>query len=125
MSRSSYSCSNSFADLVRMFERLPADTWTSKFSRNSPIFGSLMLPQYLSDTIRARKLVLKSPWLPIHGQRSSVVLLLRRRVENVPLELSILGLDFDILHNHDFILESHGIGRQRVGIYDIQPCRGW
>ena len=35
----------------------------------------------------------------------------------MPLELSILGLDFDILHNHDFILESHGIERQRVGIY--------
>ena len=47
----------------------------------------------------------------IGGQRSSVVLLLRRRVVNVPLELSILGLDFDILNDHDFILNSHGIGR--------------
>ena len=52
----------------------------------------------------------------IGGQRSSVVLLLRRRVENVPLELSILWLDFDVLNDHDFILKSHGIGRQRVGI---------
>ena len=36
----------------------------------------------------------------IGGQRSSVVLLLRRRVENVPLELSILWLDFDVLNDH-------------------------
>ena len=50
------------------------------------------------------------------GQRSSVVLLSRRRVENVPLESSILRLDFDVLHDHDFILNSHGIGRQRLGI---------
>ena len=51
------------------------------------------------------------------GQRSPVRFLLPRRVVNVPLELSIPGLDFDILHDHDFILQSHRIGRQRGGIY--------
>jgi hypothetical protein len=53
----------------------------------------------------------------IGRRRSSVVLLLRRRVENVPFELSIFGLDLDVLHDHDFILDPHGIGRQRVRVH--------
>jgi hypothetical protein len=32
------------------------------------------------------------------------------------LELSILWLDFDVLNDHDFILKSHSIERQRVGV---------
>ena len=42
-------------------ETLPAEIWTSKFSRNSRIFGSLMLPQYFSDRASARKSAPKSP----------------------------------------------------------------
>ena len=44
-----------------MFDTLPDEIWTSKFSKNSRIFGSLMLPQYFSDKMNARTSAPKSP----------------------------------------------------------------
>ena len=50
-------------------------------------------------------------------ERSSIILLLRRRVENMPLELCVLWFDFDVLHDDDFIIDADAIGWQCLGIY--------
>ncbi len=47
----------------------------------------------------------------------SIPILLGRRVEDLPLELGVLWLDFNVLHDDDFIIDTHCIGRQRRGIY--------
>ena len=50
------------------------------------------------------------------GQRPSIEFLFRRRVEALPLTLGIFRFDFDVLNDHYFIVQSHGIGRQRGGV---------
>ena len=45
-------------------------------------------------------------------ERASIILFLGRRVKDMTLKLSILWLDFDVLHDDDFIIDTHRIGGQ-------------